>query len=792
MPILFVPILPRCPRPIAASRRWCQAAMLLIGPLTATAAVAAPPAPLAGSGVATVPDDAAFLFSSLRLREQYNRLIGSNAYAAIRSLPAVKRALASWEEQREMPGSPVSMFLTFLELPENAQAVELLADMASTDTFLYGESSCVAFATLLRKLQQAQLAGQLVDEAAVPALERLEPIEEDGGEAAHGRVRIVPVARQVELDVPAGAGQAEAMLQALADNLDLIVMPDLVWGFKTSKKEAGDFQLKRIEVLARMLVELNPDLAGALGRKRVAGGGLVTFTLDGSLLPWDQIAADLADQVGGSAALDKVLDRIRQLDLVVALGVVGDWVILSVGDSVDHLDKLVTAAPKGQGKAGQALVESAPLAPLRADADRKLTSIWYVSKPMAEAVAARADNLDPMVAAVRAAMDRAGDVPADAAADAKAWMGRARAEYAKWLPEPGPWMAYSFLSDDGYEGYAWDWSKNLPLDAGARLGLLEHGGGNPIAIAVSRLRSDPVRTAAVADLLAEGWRLFVKLAVPTLDGAAREKFDAFNEHVAPLGTTLARILSGTIAPALADGQVGLVLDAKAKTDRLQKALPASSEPLPILEPAIVLPLKDRKLFVSGLNDLFALGDKLVVALRRIDPTAVPAGYRIPDPEKSNVDGGTVWAFALPNAGVDEQVKPAIAVSDSAVAFTLVPGQAARILSACKLETAADVSDFARPLAAAGALDGPALIDALEPWIVYLTRYGSVQQRDGFVNPDRKLSADDETAEATEALEHVDVILDAARCLKAAAADTSLRDGAAVTHWRNIIRDMPKK
>lgn len=782
MPILFLPILPRCLRPGAGRlRRDGLLATLVVTLLTATTA-AAPPAPLAGSGVATVPADAAFLFSSLRLREQYDRLAGSNAYAAVRALPAVKRALSSWDEQREMPGSPVSMFLTFLELPENAQAVELLADMVATDTFLYGESSCVAFVTLLRKLQQAQQAAQIIDEAEPPVLERLETIEE-GGEAALDRVRILPVARQVDLDIPVAAGQAQAMLQTLADNLDLIVVPDLVWGFKTTKKEAGDFQLKRIEVLARMLVELNPDLAGALGRKKIAGGEMLTFTLDGGMVPWEQVTADLADQLGGSPALDKVLDKIRNLDLVIALGVVGDWVILSVGDSVDHLGKLVTPATKGD-----ALVDVAPLAPLRAEAARKFTSIWYVSKPMAEAVAARAEDLDPLVAAVATAVDQAGD----AAADTKTWLGRARAEYAKWLPEPGAWLAYSFLSEAGYEGYAWDWAKNLPLDARAKLGLLEYGGGDPAAIAVSRLGSDPVRSAALAELLSEGWRLFVKHAVPAMGGEDREKIDAFNEHVAPLGGKLTRILSGKISPALGDGQVGLVLDAKAKTDRLQRDLPASSEPLPILEPAIVLPLKDRKLFVDGLNDLFALGDELVDALRRVDPNAVPPGYRIPDPEKSNVDGGAVWAFSLPNAGIDEQVRPAIAVSDSAVALTLVPGQAGRILTPRKLQTAAAITDFAGPLASAAALDFPALIDAIEPWIVYVTRYGCVQQRDGVVNPDRKLSADDETAEATEALEHVDVILEVARCLKAAAAETATRDGATVTHWRNVIKDMPKR
>jgi hypothetical protein len=778
------------PSPLVSLLHRRLLAVLSVTALTAAHAGAAPPQPLVGSGVATVPADAAFFFSSLRLKEQYDSLVGSNAFAAIRDLPAVKRAFSSWEEQQEMPGSPVSMFLTFLELPENEQAVDLLTDMVSRDTFLYGEPSCVAFAKLLRALQQAQQAGAILDNGGLFEFQELEMIEEGDVEAALGGPRIVPVARQIgglDLGLPVAGSQAEALLDVLADNLDLIGVPDVVWGFRTTKKETGEFQVKRLEVLAKMLVEMNPDLAGALARKKVAGGELVTFTLDGGLIPWDDLAADMADELESSEALDKVLDRIRGLDVVVALGMVGDWVILSIGDSVDHLDKLILPEAKGE-----ALIDTKPFAPLRADADKKLTKIWYVSAAMAEALAAKAEDLDPMIAALTAGLAEEKDLAAEGKEQAEAWMNRARDQYATLLAEPAPWLAYSFMTKDGYEGYTWDWSRSLPLDGDRRLGLLEHGGGGPAAIAVTRFKSNPARAAALADLVADAWNLFVEHGVPAMADDDREKFEAFDENISPLGTKLGTILATKLVPAVGDGQVGLVLDARATTKQPQEALPAATEPLPLLEPAIVLPLADRQLFLDGLNDMFALGDELVDALRRIDESAVPPGYRIPEPEKSKLDGGTVWAFAIPETGLDEQVKPAIAVGEEVVAFTLVPGQAARILPRRKLETAAELSAFADPLAGAAAIDVPALVDAIEPWIVYLTRYGCVQQRDGWVDPDEDLSADDETEEAAEALQHVKVVLEAARCLKAAVAETAAREDATVTHWRNLIRDLPNR
>jgi len=583
------------------------------------------------------------------------------------------------------------------------------------------------------------------------------------------------------------AGQAEAMLDVLADNLDLIVVPDLVWGFKTTKQEAGNFQIKRLEVLAKMLVEMNPDLGGALARRKLPGGEVLTFTLDGGLLPWDDIAADLADNLGDSADLDRVLDRVRGLDIVVALGVVGDWVVLSVGDSVDHLEKLSAAGGKGES-----LVETEPFAPLREAAGEKLTTIWYLSLPMARAIAATPEDLDPMIAAVSQAIDEDGDVPPEAAADGRAWLERARAAYAAWLPEPGPWLAYSHLAKDGYEGYAWDWSKNLPLEGGKPLDLLEHVGGTPAAVAVSRMRLDPARTAGIAALANDGWALFAKHAPAVMAADDREEFSRMQEVFSPLAKRFFATLSEKFGAALADGQVGLVLDGKGTTKKPQAALPASAEPLPILEPAIVLPLADRKLFVEGLNDLFELGDDAVAALRKFDPDAVPAGYEVPEPTKTKVDGGSVWSFAIPDAGLDGQFAPAIAVGDEAAVFSLAPAQAGRLLTSRKLETGAELAGFKEPLAAAGALDFPALVDAIEPWIVYFTRYGCVQQRDGEVDPDTELSNADENAQATEALEHVKVFLEAARCLKSAVVETAPRDGAMVTHWRNLIRDLPQR
>ncbi|MCE9631022.1 MAG: hypothetical protein K8S94_09975 [Planctomycetia bacterium] len=736
----------------------------------------APPTKPADLGVTIVPRDAAFLSSSLRLREQYDRIVTSNAFAALKSLPVIARALDSIDEQRTTPGSPFSTFDTFMQLPENERAVELLTDMISTDTFVYGEPSCISFWQLLRKLTAAQ------QRAGIGAAGAGIDIEEDVDEEEDADDEDLAV--EVGGDLDAGRA-ARLVLETLADNLDLVVVPDVVWGFKTTKREIGADQLKRIGVLAKMLLDGDPELAESFERRKVAGTEMLTFTLDGERVPWDDLEREVIDATGDEDLVAKVFDRLRSLDVVVALGLVGDWVILSVGDSVDHLEKLALPGSDKQG-----LVTLPAFKPLLDHLDKRITGISYMSESLNEAVGPSRSDIES-IALITDELDDDG-LSDEAQADVRELAERAADEYAKRLPKPGPWTAVSFLAEQGYEGYVWNWARNQPFDGSKRLDLLEHTGGAPLGVLVSRIKSDPAAFDAAADLTRSAWKLFEKHGRPRLSDEDGERFDEFAEHVAPLGDKLATILRDKLMKSLADGQIGLVLDAKARTKRPQAELPASSDPLPLVEPAIVLPLDDPKLFREGLSDLFALGDELTEAVREMNPDAVPAGYRIPEPEKSKSDGGSVWSWALTNSRLDEQVRPAIGVGEKAVVFSLVPKQIGRMLVESRLETGAQLTKFDEPLAGAAALDFAGLVDVLQPWIVYVTRYGCVQERDGSVDPDTELTAADENEQAKEALEHAKVVLEALKSLRAAVAETSFRDDALVTHWRNVIRDMPAK
>jgi len=760
---------------------------------------------LATSGVAMIPEDAAFVSATLRAREQYDRFVKSNAFAALSKLPFVLRAADSVEEQKLQPGSPLSIMSTFMELPENEQALELLKDMVSTDTFVYGEPSCVTFVELMKKIQQAQNAAGVLRLASgdasvggfeVDVLEGIDVEEMDDDEdddddekgAAHTRQRVR--AKPVRFQAAEAAEQISAdelatrlVVKTLAENIDLIVVPDVVWGFKTSKLDAATSQLKRIEVLVKLVTQANPALADSLERRKVAGGEVITFTIkpDATLLR-DAIPGleDHQDE------LEKVYDKIERLELVIGLGVIGDRVILTIGDSIDHLEKLVAS-----GSDRRSLLATKPFEPLRAQKDKPLTGISYLSQAMQKALAPSASDIEQLADLSDTIADLA-DLPDGAADEARRSLGKVAEGYKRRLPTPGPWMAFSFLAEQGYEGYAWDWSKNPNFDGSKRLGLLEHTGGAPLAAAAFRVKNDPGQFEDLASWADMGWSFFLKYLVPKADEDDQEKIEEVDEHLAPLGSKFVGIMRTKILPSLADGQLAFVIDGKSSTKRLHQSLPSAAQPLPLVEPAIVLGLADPKLFRDGMSDLFELADEVVDAVREMNPDALPAEYRVPEPVKTKVEGGTLWSYPLADSGLDEKVQPSIGVGESAAVLSLVPKQAGRLLVKTRLETGSQLAKFEEPLVGAAALDFAGLIDAIQPWVVYLTRYGCVQQREGTVDPESELGPDDENDQAKDALAQAKVVFEVIKSLRVAVAETSMQSDAMVTHWRNVIRDMPAK
>ncbi len=701
-------------------------------------------------GVGLIPDDAAFLASTLRGREQYDRITTSNAFASLKELKSVAKALDELAKQQTQPGNPMALAMMMMQMPDNQEAIALLQDMVATDTFVFGTSSWVTVSKLFKKLQSAQQAAN-----------------------------IATITKGTDLEIDTDTTLNRLIAETLAANTDQIVIPDLIWGFHTTQVDAAKKQLERIDGFATSMAQTQPMLADAVAREKIGNGDFITVTIkpDPNLIKMAMSNVVKFDDM--KEELEKILKRVGELEIVVALGIVKEHVVLSIGGGTEHLQAM--------GSTGGSLLDTKPFKVVRDASEKPLTSIWYRSQKLAKAWETSPEDIE-QAKKFAAAVAEANELTPEATTEAEKLVGELLEGYASRMPEAGPWLAYSYLTDTGYAGEEWNWAKNLPWNGSMPLSF-DHFGGDPLAMIALRTKTDPEQFEAFVSW-ADSLRQFVSNAISsTGDDDTQEGFKTFDEKIVPLGEDLTKTVREKFVPALKNGQFGFVIDGKASTTKLQASLPASSKPLPLFEPAIVLSLDDEKLFREGLSDIFALSDKLLNVIREIDEDSIPSEYRIPDPEEKDAEGGTLWTFALPESGLDEQIQLSIGIGKNAAVFSFLPEQAERILARSPLQLE---GDFSQNLAAAAILDWVAFANAIEPWATYVIRCGGVQQEKGRLDPDSTIGADSETEEVTDALEQLATIFDVFRCLKSATAKTSIEEDATVTRWQNRIEDLPAK
>ena len=103
-----------------------------------------------------IPEDAAFYSSMMRNREQFEAIRHSNALAKIQEMPIVQMGLAFYNMQLATPGSNVAKIDAALKNPESRKVLDLAAEMASDEIFIYGDKSFADFVKLFQIVNAAQ------------------------------------------------------------------------------------------------------------------------------------------------------------------------------------------------------------------------------------------------------------------------------------------------------------------------------------------------------------------------------------------------------------------------------------------------------------------------------------------------------------------------------------------------------------------------------------------------------------------------------------------------------------
>jgi hypothetical protein len=701
---------------------------------------ASSPARAAGPAMAAdwIPEDAAFFGAMLRNREQWDIVARSRAWAKLKALPVLEVGRALYAMQAINPDSVPGKIEKALRDADAKRALELACDMLSNEVFLYGGRGTTDFIELCQQLVGATRYGPAI--AALRAKAR----------------GVRPDKLEPEM----------VLVSALCQNAALVKVPELVLGFRVTNLELARQELARLELLATAALATKPELQGRLKKTTVDGHEYLTLTLDGGMIPWERgVAESLRELASRPGDVDKLVTRLKAAKAVVSVGLRGDYLLVAVGPSSEVLTRL------GHGRSLRTRPEWAPLAKF---ADKPLVSLGYLSKPMAARVGYGKQDIDQLLGVVDEILSLV-ELPDEGKQEIRKDAAALAADIKGMVPEPGAMFAFGFLAPGGSESYSYDWSGHPELDASRPLPLLEHVGGGPLVAAVNRAKVSVEAYDLLVKWLTVGYRYVEKYALPQMPAGDRAKFDRLMEGARPLLAEADDTTRHMLLPALADGQIGLVLDAKLSSKQYLAKLPATPQPLPMIEPALVFGVSDAALLERAVARYWKIANSLVDAVRTIDEGKIPADFRIPAAARHKLPQGTMYAYPLPKAwGVDPQILPNAGLSEHVAVLSVSRGHTERLLQATPPNIGGRTLPTGRPLAAAGGVDFAGLIDALIPWVDFAIDWVAGEDSSGQIEPIRQ---------------QVRTVLDVLKVLRTVTFETYREGSALVVHSRADVKDV---
>jgi hypothetical protein len=718
------------------------AAVALLAAMNRPAAVRAA-APVASLDI--VPADAAFYSATLRNREQFDLIANSKAWAKVKALPAYQMGLTMYQMQAGNPGTPAGWIQAALDNPESRKSLEFFADLVSDEVFVYGGPSINKTVELY---QNTYWASQL---ASVPAAMQA---------AAQG-----PTALSKMEDA-----RSRAAIQALVSDLDLIEVPELVIGMKVKDKTHAEQLLDRLEGNLQQVFAANPMFEGRFKRAKVAGHSYLTLALDGGMIPWDaEIQERIRSMAPTPADGDKLIERLKKLKLVISLGLRDEFLLVAIGPSTDVLTRLGGATP---------LRSREELAAVGKFAEKPIVSVSYSSKTFNEHFSPTKADIDQLAATAKGLLPEL-PVPANLRDSLAKSTDELAADLKSLTTEIGATASVGFLTKSGYESFAYDWSDHPEIDCSKPLDILKHVGGNPIAVIAGRSKVSPAGYDMLVKWLRTAYHYGDEYGAPQMPPKERRQFNDLMEQVKPLVARLDKATRDSLLPALADGQTALVIDAKLTSRQFIKTLPATEQPLPMLEPAIVIGVSDAAKLKAAFAEYYAAADEFVEAIKVIDQKDekhdIPKDFKIPRPKEFNLRQGHVYGYALPaEAGVDSRVLPNAGLSENVAVLSISGRHTQRLLGESDPVMAGIKLPTTRPYGSVAAFDFGVLLDAVSPWVDLALEKGTAQ-------------ASPQDAEMTRL--HAKTALEVLRCYRGTVAVTFKEGKAIVTRSRSEFHDI---
>jgi hypothetical protein len=699
---------------------------LLAGPAPAQEAAAQAPS------LRWIPADAASYSVMLRNREQLEAILQSKAWARLINQPFAKKVREFVEDQWNTSNFPLGIVRNWYEQAGNAELVRFIGELFEEEVFIYSGKNAAEFSLVLQELQ---LANQF---APLTALFNAQNVVGNPGAANINN----PMMR------------VKALLQVLDANADRLKVPDVLLGFKLSHTKPAEAET-RIRNMEKLFAQAFPKAQRHLKRTKIHGADVHMLVVDGTVIPWESLK-EFVDQEG---QFKKLPEALKKMKLTLAFSIRGNYVLVGFGEG--------TAALRDFGdKLPNRLSGRSEMAPLATAAGRHLTSIHYVSKEYQKA-ASGTQPLEGMSAWLASAL-KEGNLPAEQRAKLTKRLEKLSADLKRDAPsEPGARLSFSYLNGQGYERYAYNWFKGLRADDAKPLTLLRHVGSHPLAVFVGQEHASPEDYELFVRLVKIGYQTVEQSIVQQLPDEVRGIYERFITEAKPLFARLDRATGKLLLPALGD-EDAFVLDAQLKSKQWHQAMPPAEAPLPMLEPALVISVRDRAMLLEASREYRGIFNDFMALIRKQSNEVFPE-VRIPEPKVKKSKASTLYYWPLSESlGLDKKITPTGGLSDNVAVLTISQDHAKRLLTETTWKGSGPLSDPARPLVSVAYFNWAGLVEAIRPWVKY-----------GLAEADQ----------SQEVKDQVFAVLDILKVLHTYSAATYVEGDAVVTHSQTVLRDL---
>ena len=280
------------------------------------------------------------------------------------------------------------------------------------------------------------------------------------------------------------------------------------------------------------------------------------FKIDGKSVPWEMTPVN----AGAPGELDGLLKKLNEAKLTISLGVRDRYLLLGIGESTAHIEKL------GQGKS---LAERPEMKPLAVQGDKRFVRIGYESQAFRNETSFVSPTKKDLAETAKRFKDEVVRLIPNQ--DSKL-VGRVTKDIDDFFREqiaatsdPGAMISFTFLTDRGWETYDYDWTENLTADGSKPLTLLDHIGGDPLMASVSRSRYKPESYSRLVKWVKVLHGYFEEMALPKLDPQTQQGYGVIFGLLKPQLERMDKATSEKLLPAMQDGQSAWVFDGKPRT-----------------------------------------------------------------------------------------------------------------------------------------------------------------------------------------------------------------------------------